>query len=147
MWPAKCVIRVIDASSKLPVPNLVLFIQVLVARKNNYSLGPLVTDGLGRVTLAKADVDRAISEAMRESPMDYSSEISSCTGDLLIMVDDQEALEKRIERIATFYPDEAARLRSLAENRVNREVRSLRQTERVAAEIEIRVERKVAPRS
>lgn len=144
-WPVRSTLRVVDSSTGEPVPNLLLFVEIVAPQKNNYSIGPLLTGPSGEAVLERADAVNAIERAMRESPMDYSSRLSDCTGDLLVTIDDGTGLGQRISRLAAFYPEEADRLRDLSVKVVNSRIKSARVTRQIAPSITLQVEKVAQP--
>jgi hypothetical protein len=138
-WPEMVTIKVIDSTSTMPIPKLLLFVEVLAQHKNHYSIGPLVTNKEGEAILTRAQVEKAIADLMRDSPMDYSSKLSDCTGEVRITVDDEGSLAQRIDRVRTFYPEDAGRLEELAGGASNSEVEFLQITARISSRLSIEV--------
>jgi hypothetical protein len=140
-WPERSTLKFIDSSAKEPIANLLFFVEVLTRQRNDFSLGPLITDSEGRAILTRDQIRKAIDDSARDFPMDYSGAISDCTGEIRITVDDKDALDQRIDRVKRFYPRDAMRLKELATTSSNSMVESRQATVPLSREVTVEVKR------
>ena len=106
------------------ISNVVMFLTLIVRNKNNYSIGPLISDNEGKINIDKKLIESTISQNQKEYPMDYSDNLNNCENDMELVIDDYQKLKERIERIRRFYPNEAKRLEELASISNNNKIQS-----------------------
>jgi len=117
------------------VQRLIVFLVLHSTVKNDFTIGPLVTDMKGEIILTKAVVDRVISLNKEEFPMDYGGGLNDC--DLLsVIVESRSDLEERVKRLMKYYPDNANILLELLKDAANSEV-GLRKDIRLPTDEEI----------
>lgn len=107
-------------SNGKPLAKVLFYVIVISKQKNNYTLGPFLTDDLGKFNLLKELVIKEINIAMTEFPMDYSSSLEDCTNTIVIEIDGKESIEKSIQNLLKYYPINANELISTYENSINR---------------------------
>lgn len=112
-WPE--MLNLIFRLGGKPCERLVIYVSLLAKKKNNYSLGPFLTNESCEIGIS-ADYVRAQMELTRQDfPMDYEflnlDEISEIT----VEIESRKSLTERYKRIQTFYPHEAMRLQELLE--------------------------------
>ena len=108
MWPREITLQCTTQGANLRSAILVS-ISLIATRKNNFSLGPGLTDDKGRLLLSLGMLEAAIHTAISEAPMDYSGSLNDCLG-LKIVVEGPQELAARLARLRTFYPQEAEAL-------------------------------------
>jgi hypothetical protein len=111
--PGKIVLTIENIEEKKVVRNLVCYIEILVKKKNNYTLGPFFTDESGKIILTKKIILDTITGWMNEYPMDYASDLSDCGDEIIVKIYQIEKLKERVAILEKFYPDEAKKLRVL----------------------------------
>lgn len=95
-----------------PIRDLMVHFRLLSNKKNDFPIGPFLTDKNGKVQIA-LDAMAAVIEAEKgEFPMDYDGSVADCRG-VEIRVESKAGLRERVDRLQEFYPHEAANLRSL----------------------------------
>ncbi|MEA5113118.1 MAG: hypothetical protein VB050_03750 [Geobacteraceae bacterium] len=109
-WPS--VIRIIFKSENVTVPSLLVYLEILSRLKNNYSIGPCLTDDDGEVKIPRDTIDATIERAKEISPMDYKGNLEDCVG-VEVIVETVDELNNRILRGGKFYPKEAKKLKDL----------------------------------
>lgn len=122
-WPESLVIRFTHNGHA--VANLVVHLLILSSRKNNFPMGPFVTNVCGEVVATRGALESAIAVSMTDFPMDYDGTLADCT-DVEVIIDDGLGLEKRLERLREFYPVEAEKLRALVQGCANGRFAALR---------------------
>lgn len=106
------------------ISNVIIFLTLIAKKKNNYSIGPLLSDNQGKIIIDKKLIESTISQNQKEYPMDYSDNLMNCENNMELVIDDYQKLKERIERLRTFYPNEAKKLEELASNSNNNKIQS-----------------------
>jgi len=76
-FPDVLSIRVAECGTQLPVPNAA-FVLILKGLKNDYYIGPTITDDNGTCSFTRAGCEEAISIAQSMFIMDYSGTLLDC---------------------------------------------------------------------
>lgn len=109
-WPSKMIIKFI-CDGKL-VSNLLVYFILLSETKNNFSIGPFITNKNGEIELTHKIMTETIENAKADYPMDYSGTLDDCMG-VEVVVETVNELRSRINRGKEFYPNEATVLEEL----------------------------------
>lgn len=109
-WPSELTFRFI-CDNKL-VSNLLVYVVFLSRLKNNFTIGPLITNENGEIIIAQDFVVETIEKAKVEFPMDYSGTLYDCYG-IEVIVETTDDLITRIDRGREFYPEKANELQEL----------------------------------
>ena len=113
-------IKFIFKNTDGPIRGLIVFFVLRSTVKNDFTIGPLLTDVRGEVILTKEIFDRVIHLEKEDFPMDYDGDLGDC--DLLrIIVESRSELENRLRRLVRYYPDSAKILQDLLGHAVNGE--------------------------
>ena len=80
----------------LPVDNILLYIKTYASHKNDFYLGPFVSDKYGIITINKTDLDNEVVATYESGLMDYSS-IESNFSFVELRLYNQEEINKLIE--------------------------------------------------
>jgi hypothetical protein len=143
-WPSQLLIRIVSRKTKQGVENLLFYVLILAERKNDYALGPFLTDRRGEVTLSKEQVLQAIQKAQQEFAMDYADDLEQCKDLISVIIDNKDVLHERLNRLNKYYPEAAERLRTLLKKAANSNVKSIEKeieitlsTESVEIEVEL----------
>lgn len=118
IWPETLNLQFISRKTGDAIKNLVVYLRIQAPHKNNYSIGPLISDENGMVSITKEAMKGAIEAAQKRAPMDYVDSLEDCTG-IEVQVDSRTALRERVQRIEQFYPNEANNLRNLMQKRIS----------------------------
>jgi len=78
-FPDELTVRVIDAASGHPVENVSFLLRLKAPVKNDYAVGPLITNQDGIIRISREGCERAIKQAKEMFIMDYSGNLSSCS--------------------------------------------------------------------
>jgi len=78
LFPEVLTVRVVEAESQLPVPEVALILVLKALRKNDYYVGPIITGREGRAEFTRALCERTILRAQEMFVMDYAGDLSSC---------------------------------------------------------------------
>lgn len=108
-----------------PISNLLVYAVLLTKLKNNYTIGPLITNKNGEIRIARDVMLKIVESAKADYPMDYAGTLDDCSG-LKIIVETINELKTRIKRSRKFYPDEANELKKLIKNCENRKYKGKR---------------------
>jgi hypothetical protein len=100
-FPDKVTVIVRDRQTGLPVEQLAVRMELLAAHKNNYSVGPFVTDEKGQVVFTRAACEFAIKRAKEMFLMDYHSNLKECRS----FVEVSLHLPERVEGMIRQYKD------------------------------------------
>lgn len=95
-FPKELVIRVIDEVTGLSVSDIAITLTLYAARKNNYDLGPALSDATGTIVIARAWVEKAIFGIKSFFLMDYDSTMQQCYSHITLRVDSPEDIRKAI---------------------------------------------------
>lgn len=98
--------------------DIIVFFVFRSRKKNDFTVGPLMTDENGVVYLKEKDVKRLIALTLKDFPMDYGGGINDCDS-LRVLVESKSDLDRRADRLEMFYPDNALALRRLLERARN----------------------------
>jgi hypothetical protein len=85
--------------------------------KNPVTIGPLLSEN-GLVRIPGKEIRRRLLEVQREYPMDYGALADLETEPIAIEVESTKSLQRRVDGIKHFYPDDALRLRAFGSKAV-----------------------------
>ena len=101
-----------------PLGERIVYFVFYSKDKNNYTVGPSITNYCGEVKLRKQSVEEVVLESQCNFPMDYCGGLNNCN--LLSVVFESKAeLEKRVARLSEFYPEHATYLADLVSRCTN----------------------------
>ena len=95
-------IKFIFSNEGVNIPNLIVYFILNVKNKNDYTIGPLITNERGEITLSKGQLESTINQYNMEYPMDYAGSLDSCIG-IDILVESYEELRNRLLALQEFY--------------------------------------------
>ena len=107
--PDEITIRCLSASGA-PIENIMVFVRIHATHKNDYVVGPLLSDGDGLCRLTRAAVQAEIADAMHLFPMDYSSTLEQCSDTVTVVLESTVEMERRIATVERYWPDRASAL-------------------------------------
>lgn len=102
-FPEQVLIKVIDARTRLPRPNLAMKITLFAPEKNNYTI-PLISNDSGIASLTKKHVHESIEEDWKLFPMDYASRLEDCSPEIEICTSSPEDVRRTVEAMRRFEP-------------------------------------------
>jgi carboxypeptidase C (cathepsin A) len=95
--PDKITVKLIKQRQQdLPLDNFLLYIKTYAKHKNDFYLGPFVSDKNGVITITKNDLDNEVTATYESGLMDYSSIENSFTF-VELRLYDQNEIDKMIE--------------------------------------------------
>jgi hypothetical protein len=95
--PEKVVLRLVDSESNpLRVANVLFLVHTFAKRKNDFTLGPFVTDEEGVVTITKRDLLAEATAHYESGLMDYDA-IENCQPSVEIAAMEPSEIEKALE--------------------------------------------------
>src|SRR5580700_4219677 len=100
-FPDKLTVIVRDRQTGLPIGQVAVRMELFAAHKNNYSVGPSVTDEKGQVVFTRAACELAIKRAKEMFLMDYHSNLGECRP----FVGVSRHLAERVEGMIRQYKD------------------------------------------
>lgn len=115
-------INFIFSHEGINIPNLIVYLSLNVKNKNNYTIGPLITNEKGEITLTKKQVESTMNQYNLDFPMDYAGSLDSCIG-IDILVESYEELKNRLLALQEFYPQNALLLKNAIKTCTNKNFR------------------------
>ncbi|MCB9226025.1 MAG: hypothetical protein H6578_02475 [Chitinophagales bacterium] len=100
------------------IHNVLITVNLLTPRKNNYSMGFYLSNQKGEVRFYREDMLNQINSDMASYPMDYDSALDEIM-DIEVIIEGKEAIETRLDRLIKYYPIIAENLREKAKCSMN----------------------------
>ncbi len=85
--------------------NFICSVQLLVYKKNDFSIGFFKTDENGEFIIKKSLIKKLIKTETFNFPMDYNDNIKNFNGEIKFLIESQMDLQNRLNRIIEFYPE------------------------------------------
>lgn len=76
--PDKFVITIVDATRRIPVRNIAVVLELFATSKNNYTIGPRISDRNGCVEFTRQFCERSVAQDRQLFVMDYVDDIKDC---------------------------------------------------------------------
>lgn len=102
-------LKLIFIGSEGLLKGLIVYVIFYSSRKNNFTIGPLLSNAQGEIILCENVVRKVISNSKNDFPMDYDGGIEDCYK-VEVIVESMEELKSRFDRLNEFYSDSAASL-------------------------------------
>jgi len=109
-WPNNIQLKFTSKKEKSTTKKVLFHVRIMSSKKNDYSMGPFVSNKSGKFMIEKNEIKKSIRESKNKFPMDYASNLEECTG-IEIQVDSIKTINSRLEKIERFYPEKASDLR------------------------------------
>src|ERR1700674_2557290 len=77
-FPDTLTILARDRDTGQPVRDVAIVLVLFAVRKNDYYVGPVITDENGQVRFTRAECESAIKRAQEMFIMDYHGDLASC---------------------------------------------------------------------
>jgi hypothetical protein len=113
-----CISISISENSK-GVDSILFHIIVLSKGKNNFTLGPFITNKEGFILLDSNEITSEIETLCNDFPMDYIAGEDNISEDILIEIEGKSSTERRIQNLEKYYPESAMKLVICYENSIN----------------------------
>jgi hypothetical protein len=78
IFPDTFTVTAIDSDTGRPVPDVALVLELQAQRKNNYPVGPIITDEFGQARFTRRACENSIDASKRMFLMDYYGDLQSC---------------------------------------------------------------------
>lgn len=101
-FPKKIIVTLISSATKRPISNLAVFLEIRAARKNNYDIGPRLTDDAGHVIFTEDEVKSDIEWTLKEWIMDYSSKYEECFSDFCVCLPNVENVKRSLDLLKSY---------------------------------------------
>ena len=88
----------IDSDTGKAIPNVALVLVLRARKKNDYSVGPIITDEFGRSEFGTEACERAIERAQKMFVMDYVGDLESCNSEAEIRLHPPENIARMISQ-------------------------------------------------
>jgi hypothetical protein len=115
-WPRRLTLTFLSDPDNKPVRDLAVALTIKMDRKNDYHLGPFLTDRLGSIRVGLDEVATSIQQAQCESLMDYDPiDLGAWPKFVVeISIESKRGLRSRADRLRPFFPERSGRLDSMA---------------------------------
>lgn len=98
-FPEKITFRIIDNNTKKPVPNIAVSLILYAHKKNDYYVGPKITNSDGLIDFERNDCIMEIKNSKEFYLMDYVSTLDECMPKVGIKIKPREEIDVAVENI------------------------------------------------
>ena len=95
-FPTRLVVCLQEENTGRPVANVALTVTLFATKKNDYHLGPPLSDSSGRVVIDRSWVEASIQENRNFFLMDYSSTMDQCLPCIAVKVMSVDDIENAV---------------------------------------------------
>lgn len=106
------------------IKNLLVTIILRVKIKNDYYIGPLITNDIGIIEVTQDELETEINKIQADFIMDYAASIHDCVN-IEIKIEDILDLEKKVKNLKNWDSDKAYELQEKIKNSVNSQYEKL----------------------
>ena len=106
------------------IKNLLVTIILRVKIKNDYYIGPLITNDIGIIEVTQDELETEINKIQADFIMDYAASIHDCVN-VEIKIEDILDLEKKVKNLKNWDSDKAYELQEKIKNSVNSQYEKL----------------------
>ena len=106
------------------IKNLLVTIILRVKIKNDYYIGPLITNDIGIIEVTQDELETEINKIQADFIMDYAASIHDCLN-IEIKIEDILDLEKKVKNLKNWDSDKAYELQEKIKNSVNSQYEKL----------------------
>jgi uncharacterized protein (UPF0371 family) len=111
-------IRILFTHKGFSVKDLSITLVLRVKIKNDYYIGPIVSNDKGIIEVTPQQLELAIKQAQSDYIMDYAANLDECK-EVALIIDDIEELKKTVESLAIMHPEKVSELQKLIRKSVN----------------------------
>jgi hypothetical protein len=97
-FPDQLTVVASDRRTGAPVANVALLLRLFAARKNDYGVGPLISDEKGEAVFARVECEFAIRRSKEMFLMDYHDNLEDCRPFIEINLHPAELVERMIQQ-------------------------------------------------
>lgn len=98
-FPEKVTFRLINNNTQRPVSNIAVSLILYAHKKNNYYVGPNISDSEGLLSFGKEDCVKEINNSKRFYLMDYASSLEECLPKVSIKIKLKKEIEFAVENM------------------------------------------------
>ena len=98
-FPEKVTFRLINNNTQRPVSNIAVSLILYAHKKNNYYVGPKISDSEGLLSFGKEDCVEEINNSKRFYLMDYASSLEECLPKVSIKIKLKKEIEFAVENM------------------------------------------------
>ncbi len=103
------------------IQNLIVYFNFIVGKKNNHSIGPLISNEKGVITLSRELIEKSINKNIIDYPMDYHGTLNDCSH-LEIVIFPKKNLERRVDMLKEFFPEISLSFKKMIDTSNNEEI-------------------------
>ena len=74
-FPETLTVTILEQNTNLPIEGLAVVLELFATRKNNYIVGPVVSDSSGQVKFTRDECERSIKAAKEMFLMDHIDDL------------------------------------------------------------------------
>lgn len=97
-FPEELTSTAIDSDTKQLIPGVALILMLQATVKNDYFVGPVITDEDGQAVFARIACQKAIDASQKMFVMDYSGDLESCKPVAHINLHDPDSITRMISQ-------------------------------------------------
>jgi hypothetical protein len=97
--PEKVTIRIIDRKAKNPVTNIAVSLVLYAHKKNDYYVGPRISDREGLIIFERDDCIKEIDNSKKFYLMDYASTMEQCLPKISVKIKPKGELENAVKKM------------------------------------------------
>lgn len=101
-FPKQLIITLRSKINLEPLPNKALFLVIKPPRKNDYDVGPRLTDSIGQAIFTEDEVQNTIEWTQQQWIMDYAGKYEDCSSTFLVFLPNIENIQ-RSKKLLTDY--------------------------------------------
>lgn len=99
-FPEEVTFRIIDNKTKKPLSNIAISLILYAHNKNDYYVGPKITDNEGFVGFERIDCIKEIENSKKFYLMDYVSTLDECLQKVAIKVKPREEIDFAVRNLS-----------------------------------------------
>jgi hypothetical protein len=96
--PEILTVTVLDQNTDLPAEGLAIVMELFATKKNNYSIGPAISDLAGQVKFTRAECERSVKADQQMFLMDYADDIKDCRPYLEVRLHSPEHIARMLQQ-------------------------------------------------
>jgi hypothetical protein len=96
--PEILTVTALDQKTSLPAEGLAIVVELFASRKNDYIVGPAISDFSGQVKFTRDECERSVKSDQQMFLMDYVGDISDCAPYLEIRLHAPEHIARMLQQ-------------------------------------------------
>lgn len=98
-FPKNVFFRLVDSKTGEKIPNLAVSLILYAAKKNNYYVGPKISDKEGVVIFRKEDCLKEIESSKKVYLMDYTSSLEECLPKISVRIKPKNEIDITVKKL------------------------------------------------